>query len=106
MIRRSGFVTSSTRNPLRESGVQHALLPDLPPLSSEELVRILVRGGGRVIARQEHGVMLEAERRLIFIRHTAIVDRAAVADAVRASGIGVARFREMLDEARGARDAS
>jgi hypothetical protein len=69
-------------------------------LSSEELVQVLLRGGARVLARQEHGVFLEARRRLIFLRRASVIDAAELEDALRAAAIGPGRFDALLADVR------
>jgi hypothetical protein len=68
--------------------------------SCEELVQILQHLGATIIARQEHGVLLRARRRLIFLRRRSIVDDFALLDALHAAGVGVSRFVDLLDERR------
>src|SRR5260370_13541678 len=65
-------------------------------ISSEDLVQLLLRGGARIVARQDHGVMLDAEHRLIFLRHTPLVDRRELLDALRAADIGPLAFSRWL----------
>jgi len=73
--------------------------PDsLVAISSENLVELLLRGGAKIVARQDHGVMLHAEHRLIFLRHAPVVDRKELVDALRAADIGPGRFDRLLAE--------
>ena len=68
--------------------------------SSDELVQILECNGATILAHQEHGVLLRARRRLIFVRRRTVVDDSELLDALHASGIAVIRFVELLDERR------
>jgi hypothetical protein len=67
----------------------------LPPTSGEELVRVLVAAGGRVLARQAHGVLLDVRRRLVFVPPSRWVSDATVADALRAAAMTRERFLEL-----------
>jgi hypothetical protein len=67
-------------------------------ISTEDLVQLLLRGGATIVARQDHGVMLQAEHRLIFLRHSPVVDRRELVDALRAADIGPGRFDRLLAE--------
>jgi hypothetical protein len=64
--------------------------------SADELVQILLRHGATVLSRQAHGVLLRAQRRLIFVRRTSVVDDAELLDALHATGIPVSQFVDML----------
>ena len=68
--------------------------------SAEELVDILECHGATVVARQEHGVLLRARRRLIFVRRRSVVDDSELLDALHACGMAVARFVDLLEERR------
>jgi hypothetical protein len=68
--------------------------------SCEELVQILQHHGATIVARQAHGVLLRARRRLIFLRRRSVVDDFELLDALRAAGIAVSRFVDLLDERR------
>jgi hypothetical protein len=68
--------------------------------SCEELVQILRHHGATILARQAHGVLLRARRRLIFLRRKSIVDDSELLDALHAAGIAVSRFVDLLDEQR------
>jgi hypothetical protein len=70
-------------------------------LSSEELVQVLSLGGANILAHQEHGVMLAARRRLIFIRRAWVVERIELRDALEAAGIGPGRYDRLLAAVRG-----
>jgi hypothetical protein len=74
--------------------------PSMSTPSSDELVHVLVCAGACVVARQEHGTMVHARRRLVFVRRAASVDARTLADALRAIGADAARFATMLAEAR------
>ncbi|HEX8790108.1 MAG TPA: hypothetical protein VF765_04095 [Polyangiaceae bacterium] len=39
----------------------------MPPATSDELESALVRAGGRVLARQAHGVLIAIRKRLVFV---------------------------------------
>jgi len=69
-------------------------------ISSEDLVQLLLMGGGKVLARQDHGVMLQAHHHLIFLRHAPIVDGKELMDALRSADIGPGRFDRLLAELR------
>jgi hypothetical protein len=68
--------------------------------SCEELVQILQHLGATIVARQAHGVLLRARRRLIFLRRRSIVDDCELLDALHTAGIAVSRFVDLLDERR------
>jgi hypothetical protein len=70
----------------------------LPPVSGAELVTALTIAGAVVVGQADHGTMLRAQRRLIFVRNTHSVDHWMVIDSLRAAGIPPARFRELLAE--------
>jgi hypothetical protein len=70
----------------------------LVTISSEDLVQLLLRSGAKTIARQEHGVLLQAEHRLIFLRHAPVVDKGELVDALRSADIGPGRFDRLLAE--------
>jgi hypothetical protein len=63
--------------------------------TSEELVRIVLALGGRVIARPLHGVLLEVRRHLMLVPSTHFVAEAALVDVLRAAGLSRARFEEL-----------
>lgn len=67
----------------------------LPPTTNEELVSVLVHAGGRVLARQGHGVIVAIQRRLVFVSSTFWVAEAALADALRAARLTPERFLEL-----------
>jgi hypothetical protein len=69
-------------------------------ISSEDLVQLLLMGGGKVLARQDHGVMIQAQHHLIFLRHAPIVEGRELVDALRSAGIGPGRFDRLLAELR------
>jgi hypothetical protein len=71
---------------------------NLVSISSEDLVQLLLRSGAKTIARQEHGVLLQAEHRLIFLRHAPVVDKGELVDALRSADIGPGRFDRLLAE--------
>ena len=54
--------------------------------------------GAAVVGQADHGTLLRAHRRLVFVRSTHAVDHWTLVDALRAAGIPPARFREILDE--------
>jgi hypothetical protein len=68
--------------------------------SWEELVYVLSRVGATVLASHEHGVLLGAQRHLIFVRRRSIVDDGELHDALRAVGLAVEPFVELLVDAR------
>lgn len=68
--------------------------------SCEELVQILQHHGATIVARQEHGVLLRARRRLIFLRRTSIVADSELLDALHAAGLAVSRFVDLLEGRR------
>jgi hypothetical protein len=70
-------------------------------ISSDELVQVLLRNGASVLANQEHGVILAAQRRLIFVRRANAVGRAELRDALQSAGIGPGRFDRLLAVVRG-----
>jgi hypothetical protein len=70
-------------------------------LSSDELVEVLSRGGANILAHQEHGVILAARRRLIFVRRAKVVGSAELRDALEAAGIGPGRYDRLLADVRG-----
>jgi hypothetical protein len=70
-------------------------------LSSEELVQVLSMGGANIVARQEHGTILAARRRLIFVRRANVVGRTDLRDALEAAGIGPGRYDRLLAAVRG-----
>jgi hypothetical protein len=75
----------------------------LPALSSDEMSSILQRCGARVVARTDHGQLLAAHRRLIFVRHTDALPTDELGDIVRTAWIAPARVRELLEEMRSAK---
>ncbi|HEX8796916.1 MAG TPA: hypothetical protein VF765_38455 [Polyangiaceae bacterium] len=74
---------------------------ELPRTSSDELVATLVRAGGRVLARQEHGVLLAIRRRLVFVPSASWVSEAVLADSLRAARLTPESFRELRADALG-----
>jgi hypothetical protein len=70
-------------------------------VSSDELVQVLSRNGASILANQEHGALLAAQRRLIFVRRTHAVGRAELRDALQSAGIGPGRFDRLLALVRG-----
>jgi hypothetical protein len=67
-------------------------------ISSEDLVQLLLQSGATVLARQDHGVFLQAQHHLIFLRHAPVVDRKELMDALRSANIGPGRFDRLLAE--------
>ncbi len=75
---------------------------DLPVMSSDELSAILQRCGARIVAHTDHGVLFAARRRLILVRHAAVVAATDMGDVVRCASLAPARLRVMLAEVRAA----
>jgi hypothetical protein len=69
-------------------------------LTAEELVQVLLQGGARLLATQEHGVFLEAQRHLIFLRRGSLVTEMELEDALRSAAIGPGRFDTLLADVR------
>jgi len=69
-------------------------------LSSEELVEILRGAGATVLAVQEHGVLLAAERKLVFVHRRGAVDHGELRDALHAVALEMGRFVELLGALR------
>jgi len=67
-------------------------------ISSEDLVQLLLRGGATIVARQDHGVLLQAQHHLIFLRHAPVVERKELMDALRSANVGPGRFDRLLAE--------
>jgi hypothetical protein len=65
-------------------------------LSSEELVEVLRAAGATVLAVQEHGVLLGAERKLVFVHRRRAVETGELRDALRAVALEMDRFVELL----------
>jgi hypothetical protein len=70
---------------------------DLRRVRSEELIAVLLKMGGRVLARPPHGQLLEVRRRLVFVPSTLFVPDLALADALRSAGLSPTRFQELRD---------
>lgn len=68
---------------------------ELPATTGEQLVTTLVRAGGRVLARQEHGVFVAVRRHLVFVPATWWVSAAVLADSLRAARLTPERFLEL-----------
>lgn len=77
------------------SGVRRWQTIKLPPTTNEELIATLVRAGGRVLARQAHGVLLAIHKHLVFVSSTLWVAEEALSDALRAARLTPERFLEL-----------
>jgi hypothetical protein len=102
MMRRGAWAATLRLNDeafLLPADVPTEALPVVRP-SCEELVQVLLHDGATLLARQEHGVLLRARHRLIFVRRKSVVDDAELLDALRAAGIPVGRFVELIQERR------
>lgn len=75
--------------------IQYSLPSRLPPTTSDDLVFALVRAGGRVLARQGHGVLVDIRRHLVFVPATRWVTDRALADALKAAGLTLERFLDL-----------
>jgi hypothetical protein len=69
-------------------------------LSSAELEAVLLRAGARLVSRHEHGDFLEVRRRLLFVRHTVLVDGAELHDALRTAALASGHLVELLAQLR------
>src|SRR5580658_3965258 len=69
-------------------------------VSSSDLVALLVRGGGRVVARDDHGCFVHMARRLVFIPSSTALSIQEVRDVRRTCQIGPGRFDRLLAEVR------
>ena len=67
----------------------------LPPATSEEILTALLAAGGRVLARQAHGVLVDIRKHLVFLPPSGWVSDATLADALRAANLTVERFLEL-----------
>src|ERR1700728_2977541 len=74
----------------------------LPAMSSDELSMILERCGARVVAHTDHGLLFAAQRRLILIRHAAVVAANDMRDVVKCASIAPAKLSELLADIRAA----
>jgi hypothetical protein len=68
--------------------------------SGQEVIGILQHLGASVVTRDEHGVFLRANRRLIFVRNRAVVEDAELEDVLRAAELGADRFAVLLANSR------
>src|ERR1700735_5512589 len=69
-------------------------------LTSDELTHVLLRMGGRLVARQMHGNFLSFRYHLLFVRSAAVVGQRDLLDVLRAAAMTPSRLRELLEESR------
>jgi hypothetical protein len=67
----------------------------LPPTTSEQLVAIILKAGGRLLARQGYGVFIAVRRRLLFVPATHWLPELALADALRVANLTDEQFLEL-----------
>ena len=67
----------------------------LPPTTSEQLVAVLLKVGGRVLAQHGHGLFIVIRRRLLFVPAAHWLPEAALADALRVANLTDERFAEL-----------
>ncbi|HTQ47957.1 MAG TPA: hypothetical protein VMI75_34605 [Polyangiaceae bacterium] len=79
--------------------LRHPASAKLPPTTSEQLVAILLRVGGRVLARHGHGSFIVIRRRLLFVPAMHWLPEAALADALRLANLTDERFVELRADA-------
>jgi len=75
--------------------LRHAASSKLPPTTSEQLVAILLKVGGRVLAEHGHGLFIVIRRRLLFVPAGHWLPEAALADALRVANLTDERFAEL-----------
>jgi hypothetical protein len=74
-------------------------------LTSDELTSVLLRMGGRLVARQMHGNFVSIRYHLVFVRSAAVVGQRDLFDVLRAAAMTPSRLRELLEESRRAPSA-
>jgi hypothetical protein len=75
--------------------LRQAASAKLPPTTSEQLVAVILRAGGRVLARHGHGIFIVIRRRLLFVPATHWLPEVAVLDALRLANLTDEQFVEL-----------
>jgi len=74
---------------------RHAASAKLPPTTSEQLVAVLLKVGGRVLAEHGHGLFIVIRRRLLFVPAAHWLPEAALVDALRVANLTDEQFAKL-----------